>query len=88
MGTWAGIFKLLLVACVFPSLPTRMVDTGTLLSCEDVAAVAVVTAVAAVLRGGGIMGDLLVFPECKLTTELIITFYKALTILGGLFLNH
>ena len=82
MGTWAGISKLLLVARVFPSLPTRTVDTGTLLSCEDVGVVATVTAVAAVLRGDGIMGDLSVFSECKLTTESMITSNEALTIPG------
>ena len=57
MGTWAGISKLLLVACLFPSLPTQTVDTGTLLSCEDVVVVETVMAVSAVLRGDGIMGD-------------------------------
>ena len=82
MGTWAGISKLFLVACVFPSLTTQMVDTSTLLSCEDVAAVATVTAVAAVLRGDGTMGNLSVFSECKLTTESMITSNEALTISG------
>ena len=82
MGTWAGISKILLVARVFPSLPTRTVDTGTLLSCEDVAAAATVTAVAAVLRGDGIMGNLSVFSECKLTTDSMITPKKYLTISG------
>ena len=69
MGTWAGISKLLLVAHVFPSFPTRTVDTGTLLSCEDVAAVKPVAAVAVVLKGDGIMGNLSLFSECNLTTE-------------------
>ena len=45
-------------------------------------AVATVTAVAAVLRGDDIMGDLSVFSECKLTTESMITSNKALTISG------
>ena len=82
MGTWADISKLLLIARVFTSLPIRTVDTGTLLSCEDVAAVATVMAVAAVLRGDGIMGNLSVFLECKLTTESMITSNKYLTISG------
>ena len=82
MGTWAGISKLILVARVFPSLPTQTVDTGTLLSCENVAAVATFTAVAVVLRGDAIMGDFSVFPECKLTTESMITPNEALTISG------
>ena len=82
MGTWSGIYKLLLVASIFPSLSTRKVDTGTLLSCEDVATVATVTAVAAVLRGDGIMSNLSVFSERKLTTESMITSNKALTISG------
>ena len=43
-------------------------------------AVAAVTAVTAVLRGDGIMGDLSVIPECKLTTESMITSREALTI--------
>ena len=80
MGTWSGIYKLLLVASIFPSLSTRKVDTGTLLSCENVAAVATFTAVAVVLRGDAIMGDFSVFPECKLTTESMITSNEALTI--------
>ena len=82
MGTWDGISKLLLVAQVFPSLTTQTVDTGTLLSFEDVAAVATVMAVAAVLRGDGIIGYLSVFSECKLTTESMITCNKALTTSG------
>ena len=45
-------------------------------------AAATVTAVAAVLRGDAIMGDLSVFSECKLTTESMITSNKALTISG------
>ena len=61
MVTCAGISKLLFVARVFPSLPTQTVDTGTLLSCEDVMAVATFTAVAAVIRVDIIMGDLSVF---------------------------
>ena len=52
------------------------------MSCEDVAAVATVTAVAAVLRGDGIMGNLSVFSGCKLTTESMITTKKDLTISG------
>ena len=82
MGTWAGISKLLLVACVFPSLTTRTVNTVTLMSCEDVAAVATFTAVVALLRGDGIIGDLSVFSECKSTTESMITPNEDLITLG------
>ena len=57
-----------------------MVDTGTLLSCEDVATVSTFMAVAAVLRGDGIMGNLSLFSDCKLTIESMITSNKALTI--------
>ena len=50
--------------------------------CEDVAAVTTFTAVEAVIRGDGVMGNLSVFPECKLATDLIITSNEDLTISG------
>ena len=52
------------------------------MSCEDVAAVATFTAVVALLRGDGIMGDLSVFSEFKLTTKSMITSNEGLTISG------
>ena len=84
MGTWVGISKILLVARLFPSLPTQTVDTDTLMSCEGGAAVAAAaaTAVAEVLRGDSIMGDLSVFSVCKLTTESMITSNESLKISG------
>ena len=61
MGTWAGIFKILCVACVLLSSHTRTVYIDTLLYSENVAAASTVTEVSAVLRGDGIMGDLSIF---------------------------
>ena len=69
-------FLLLLVYLY--NYPLKQLILAHCFSFEDVATV---EAVKAVLRGDGIMGNMSVFLECKLTTDSMITSKKDITIL-------